>query len=161
MKSLGTLMVNLLASVVMAFNPITGKVATVVDGNTLVVISEGDTYQVVLHDVDSPEPGQPYAEEARMHLEKILLNKNITVELTGKDRHGNYLGVVYIHASIDLRHELVQKGLAWASEKCSHPELLKLQERAQQAKAGLWSEDSPTPPWVFRRQQSMLTVKGS
>ncbi|MCX7638469.1 MAG: thermonuclease family protein [Cyclobacteriaceae bacterium] len=92
MKSLGTLMVNLLASVVMAFNPITGKVATVVDGNTLVVISEGDTYQVVLHDVDSPEPGQPYAEEARMHLEKILLNKNITVELTGKDRHGNYLG---------------------------------------------------------------------
>ncbi len=161
MKTLGLFFASLLSGIVMALNPITGKVVSVIDGNTVVVISGSETYQVVLRDVDSPEPGQPFAEEARLHLEKNLLNKNISLELSGKDRWGNYVGVVYVNASTDLRHELVRKGLAWATEKCTQPELIQLQELAQQTKSGLWSEESPTPPWVFRRQQSMMTVKGS
>lgn len=161
MKRWGLIFVSLFSGIAMALNPITGKVVSVIDGNTLVVMSGGETYQVVLRDVDSPEPGQPFAEEAKAHLEKALLNKHITLELSGKDRWGNYVGVVYINASTDLRHELVRKGLAWATEKCTQPELIQLQEMAQQTKSGLWSDESPTPPWIFRRQQSMMTVKGS
>lgn len=160
MKALGIFFISLFAGVVLA-NPITGKVITVIDGNTVVVMSGPERYQVVLQDVDSPEPGQPFAQEAKLYLEKILLNKNITLELTGKDRWGNYIGMVYIHASTDMRHELVRNGLAWVTERCTQPELLQLQELARQSKIGLWAEQAPTPPWVFRRQQSMMTVKGS
>lgn len=161
MKTLGLFFASLLSGMVMALNPITGKVLSVIDGNTLVIMSGSETYQVVLRDVDSPEPGQPFAEQAKAHLEKTLLNKTITLELSGKDRWGNYVGVVYVNASTDMRHELVRNGLAWVTERCTQPELLQLQELAQQSKIGLWAEQAPTPPWVFRRQQSMMTVKGS
>jgi|DewCreStandDraft_4_1066084.scaffolds.fasta_scaffold51159_4 micrococcal nuclease len=161
MKALGSILVSLITGIGLASNPITGKVITIIDGNTVVVKAESETYQVVLCDVDSPEAGQPFAEEAKAYLKKVLLNKNITLELCGKDRRGNYMGVLYLNTSTDLRHELVRKGLAWVSEKCEQPELLQLQSLAQQAKAGLWSHEAPTPPWVFRRQQSMMTAKGS
>lgn len=161
MKPLGVIFVLLYWNVVMAINPITGKVVTVIDGNTVVVLSGSETYQVVLRDVDSPEPGQPFAEEAKTHLQKVLLNKNVMLELSGKDRWGNYIGVVYVNASTDLRHELVRRGFAWISEKCTDEELAGLQEHARQNRAGLWADESPLPPWVFRRQQSMMTVKGS
>ncbi|GIV38184.1 MAG: hypothetical protein KatS3mg032_2563 [Cyclobacteriaceae bacterium] len=146
-------------------NTITGKVTEVIDGNTLIIKStqgaDKATYRIILLDIDSPDPGQSFAEEARSHVEKLLRGKTITCTITGKDRHGNYLGIVYGKAGKDLRFELVSYGLAWVAEKCTEPELHRLQQQAQEKKLGLWTEQSPIPPWIYRRQQSMLTPKSS
>lgn len=140
---------------------ITGKIVDVIDGNTLMIKSNNTAYRIVLLDIDSPDPGQPFAEEARAHVLKSLSGKTVTLNITGKDRLGNYVAVLYNKAGKDFRHELLERGLAWVAEKCNEPELHRLQQQAQEKKLGLWKEQSPTPPWIYRRQQSMMTPKSS
>ncbi|MBX2970992.1 MAG: thermonuclease family protein [Cyclobacteriaceae bacterium] len=141
-------------------NTIRGKVISVVDGNTLEVISAKDeTYRIVLAGIDCPEPGQPYAEEAKMFLENAILRKLIDVKLLGKDRWGNYLGQII--AKVEISTELVKRGLAWCIEKDASEDLRNLERQARAGQIGIWQEESPTPPWVYRRQQTMLTPKSS
>ena len=140
-------------------NTVRGKVVSVVDGNTLEVISaEEETYRIVLVGIDCPEKGQPYAEEAKAFLEASILKKSIDVKLVGKDRWGNYLGEIM--TEVEVGAELVKRGLAWCHEK-NVPESLKdLEQQAREQRIGLWQEENPTAPWIYRRQQSMLQPKG-
>jgi endonuclease YncB( thermonuclease family) len=140
-------------------NTVRGKVVSVVDGNTLEVISaEKETYRIVLVGIDCPETGQPYAEEAKKFLEEAMLRKSIDVKLVGKDRWGNYLGEIM--TGIEVSAELVKRGLAWCTEKNAPEKLKALEQQAREQRVGLWQEESPTAPWIYRRQQSMLQPKG-
>jgi endonuclease YncB( thermonuclease family) len=161
MKTTGLGCMMLVAAMVSAANTITGKVVEVIDGNTLMVRAGAEQYRLVLLDIDCPDQGQAYAEAAAQHTRKALQGKTVTVTLAGKDRWGNYTGMVYLKSGKDFRHELVSLGMAWVSEKCTEAQLHTLQQQAQKEKRGLWADESPTPPWVYRRQQSMMTPKSS
>lgn len=138
------------------------KVLAVVDGNTLEIRDEaGDVYQIVLNGVDSPELGQDFGDKAKGFLEKIALKKNVKVQLDGKDRWGNRLAVVWVKEDVDLRVELLKAGLAWTAERNPIPTLENVRIEAQEKGKGLWASNEPTPPWIFRRQQSMMQAKGS
>jgi endonuclease YncB( thermonuclease family) len=140
-------------------NTVRGKVVSVVDGNTLEVISaEEETYRIVLVGIDCPEKGQPYAEEAKAFLEASILKKSIDVKLLGKDRWGNYLGEII--TEVEVSAELVKRGLAWCHEKNAPDSLKVLEQQAREQRIGLWQEENPTAPWIYRRQQSMLQPKG-
>jgi micrococcal nuclease len=140
---------------------ITGKVTSVVDGNTIEVLGEDNsTYKIVLAGVDSPELTQEYGDKARKYLEKILLEENVHVSFQGKDRKGNYVAIV-LKDQLDPRIELLKEGLAWTSEKDPLPELETYRTTAQQKGKGLWKDENPTPPWTYRRQQSMMQPKSS
>lgn len=139
-----------------------GKVVAVWDGNTLEVKAEdNETYKVLLAGVDSPELEQPFGEEARAFLEKLVLKKNVKIELTGKDRWGNQLAVVWAKGEVDVRVELLKQGLAWTAERNPLPPLEVIRTEAQQQAKGLWAMQEPTPPWVYRRQQTLTQAKGS
>ena len=141
---------------------IKGVVTNVIDGNTIEVLSnDNETYKVLLHGVDSPEPGQNYSEQAKRLLSKLLLKKSVTILLHGKDRLGNRLGEIRIEGASDPRHELIKEGLAWTSEKAPLAELESMKEQARIEGKGLWKDENPTPPWIFRRQQTMLQAKSS
>ncbi|MBX2967451.1 MAG: thermonuclease family protein [Cyclobacteriaceae bacterium] len=158
MKTLLTLLTLSVTVFVAEANTVRGKVVSVVDGNTLEVVStDKETYRIVLMGIDCPEFGQPYADEARRFLEQIVLQKSVNVKLMGKDRWGNYLGEI---TTRDINAELVKRGLAWCTEKDASEELKNLEQRARNQRAGLWQEEEPTPPWVYRRQQTMLAPKG-
>ncbi len=138
------------------------RVIAVVDGNTLEVMGpDKDVKKVVLVGIDSPELGQEYGDKAKKFLEKLILEKNVVVKLMGKDRWGNYLAIVTIGDKTDPRIELLKEGLAWTAERNPIPELEIHRTRAQEKGRGLWKEGNQTPPWIFRRQQSMLEAKGS
>lgn len=140
-------------------NTVRGKVVSVVDGNTLEVIStEQETYRIVLAGIDCPEEGQPYAEQAKKFLEESLLRKSVDVKLLGKDRWGNYLGEIMI-TKVEVNTELVKRGLAWCNEKNTPENLKALEQQAREQRIGLWQEENPTAPWIYRRQQSMLQPK--
>jgi endonuclease YncB( thermonuclease family) len=140
-------------------NTVRGKVVSVVDGNTLEVISaEEETYRIVLAGIDCPEPGQPYAEEAKKFLEETILKKSIDVKLLGKDRWGNYLGEII--TEVEVSAELVKRGLAWCHEKNAPESLKVLEQQVREQRIGLWQEENPTAPWIYRRQQSILQPKG-
>ena len=73
-----------------------GTVTSVHDGNTLsVTLNDGEKYSVVLMGIDCPELKQPYGIEAKKLLEGLVLNREIVLEIHGKDRLGNYVGIVF------------------------------------------------------------------
>lgn len=139
-----------------------GKVTSVADGNTVEVLgADNETYTIVLAGIDSPELTQEYGDKARQYLEKILLNKDVIIHFHGKDRKGNHLAVVLLKGKIDPRVELLKEGLAWTAEKDPLPALEAHRTSAQEKGKGLWREENPTPPWTYRRQQSMMQPKSS
>ena len=147
---------------VFANDEMTAKVVNVLDGNTLEVLTpNNERVTVILADIDSPELTQDFGEEAKSYLEKLTLKKDVTVKLTGKDRKGNNLGIVLVKGKLDPRIELLQKGLAWTSEKNPNPDLEQHRTAAQNDGKGLWKNSNPTPPWIYRREQSMLSPKSS
>jgi endonuclease YncB( thermonuclease family) len=115
---------------------------------------------IILAGIDSPELTQEYGEKARKFLEKIALEKSVTVEITGRDRKGTSIGVVTIEDK-DPRIDLLKEGLAWTSERNPAPDLETVRVKAQEKGKGLWKQDNPTPPWTYRREQTMLTPKSS
>jgi endonuclease YncB( thermonuclease family) len=138
---------------------ITGRVVAVIDGNTLEVVTAGnEVYKIVLEGIDCPEIGQEFGEEAKLHAQELMLEKEITVQLQGKDRKGNHIAIVFVGDS-DPRIDLLNRGLAWTSEKGAMIGLADLEGRARKRGMGLWKQENPTPPWIYRRQQSMMTTK--
>lgn len=163
MKRVMSLMVVLMVVFMgWANDNIIGRVISVIDGNTLEVVGEDNQiYKILLHGIDCPELEQEYGAKAKKALEKLVLEKKVLVKIQGRDRLGNRLGVIMIEGEEDPRFELLKEGLAWTSEKNPIEELETIKEKAREKNRGLWREDSPTPPWIFRRQQSMMQPKSS
>ena len=163
MKKITSLMIALLFSMAAwADEEITGRVTSVIDGNTFEVMADDkETYKILLHGIDCPELEQEYGERAKKLLEKLVLDKDVQIRIQGKDRKGNRLGIIVIDGKEDPRFELLKEGLAWTSEKDPIEELETMREKAREKSKGLWKESNPTPPWMFRRQQTMMQPKSS
>ena len=158
-------MIKIFAALFFFFNTgepekISGKVIRVIDGNTIEVLdADKEIIKVMLHSVDCPELGQDYADEAKKFTEKLVLKKRVVVEIMGKDRWGNKMAQVVLNNGKSLQHELLKEGLAWYKEETDRT-LTLLQSNAKANKIGLWVKDDATPPWIYRRQQSMMAPKG-
>lgn len=162
MKTIITItLLSVCTTVLFANDILIGKVISVIDGNTVeVTTGNNENYRIVLHGIDCPELGQEFGEEAKLHLENMILQREIVIEMKGKDRWGNYVAIVFVN-DIDLRVDLLMRGLAWTPEKGALAALKDLESRARERNLGLWEQKNPTPPWVYRRQQTMAVAKGS
>lgn len=139
---------------------ITGEVTSIYDGNTVEIsTSDNVTYRVVLAGIDCPELQQAYGKEAKEFLTRWLLNEEVIVKIQGKDRSQNYVGVVLLTEGADVRVALLEEGLAWTSERNAIPEFETIRQQAAKKRKGLWREHTAVPPWIFRREQSMLEAK--
>jgi micrococcal nuclease len=155
------ILVLLLPVCLLATDVISGKVITVIDGNTLEVYTgENETYKIFLFGIDSPELEQEYGDKAKRFLEKLILDKNVEVQVQGKDRLGNRLGIILIDGE-DMREKLLEAGLAWTSERNPIESFETIKEKSKEKRKGLWKETDPTAPWIFRRQQTLLQFKTS
>jgi micrococcal nuclease len=163
MKNMLILLVMLAARTAgLSENVLTGKVINVIDGNTFEMIAEdNENYKIKLYGIDCPEIGQEFGEKAKMFLAKKVLDKIVRVTIQGKDRWGIRLGIILIEGTSDPRYELLNAGLAWTSERDPIPELEALREKAREKGMGLWKEREPTPPWIYRRQQTLTQFKSS
>lgn len=160
MRKAAILALAFVSTIVFAENELTGKVVSVIDGNTVeLVTNESESYKILLFGIDSPELGQEYGDKAHELLRKMILDKTVNVKIQGKDRWGNRLGIVLIEGKVDPRLELLQAGLAWTAEVNPIQELESIKEKAREKGRGLWKEKDPTPPWTYRREQTMLQPK--
>jgi endonuclease YncB( thermonuclease family) len=145
-----------------------GTVRAVRDGTNLVVATpELTQYDVRLLGVELPEPprpegngtpaspGQPFGPQAAAYVRDLLVDKQVRLDVYGKDRSGRALAVVWL-GDIDVNLTLVKEGLAWVSPSLTIPKVrigLEVAERqAQVGKYGLWALPDPEPPWQFRRR---------
>lgn len=139
-----------------------GKVVEVIDGNTIsVLFPSGERTTYLLAGIDSPELGQEFGDQSRKLLEKLILNKEVSLTTQGKDRKGVWIALVLTEDNKDPRVELLRQGLAWTAERNPDQELEAYRKFAMEKGKGLWKQDNPVPPWMFRRNQSMMTAKSS
>ena len=140
--------------------PVTGVVFAVIDGDT--VLFKPDHYsprsraflKIRLADIDAPEKAQPHGTAATRALAALVLNKRVEVDTVATDAYGRKIARIRV-GSVRVNQELVRRGHAWASTRYRRDAgLQEAQREAHRARRGLWQAAAPTPPWVWRRQQS-------
>ena len=120
------------------------SVIEVIDGDT-VRLKGGDKLR--LANIDTPEKGELFYEEATRFLEELVLGKTIHIEFAHKrrDKYGRLLGYMYVD-SVFVGQEILRNGLGYIllfkKNDYDRPQvkiLLSAQRRAMEEKVGLWS----------------------
>ena len=123
------------------------------DGDTITLLTRDKKYRIRFYGIDAPEAKQSGGIASRDALREKILGQEVTVTVMNLDRYGRAVGKVAIGGR-DINLEMVREGRAWYYENYARGEedLEEAQERARKAKLGIWSEDSPTPPWRYRKE---------
>ena len=99
-----------------ATNALQGTVVRVTDGDSLWLEPSppGAPVELRLQDIDAPEICQAWGPEAKRALQDLVLNKAVSVRVSGRDTHGRTLGTLYLDA-LNVNKALVQEGHAWSN----------------------------------------------
>ena len=130
-----------------------GLVIKVSDGDTVTILDASkQQHKIRLNWIDAPESKQAFGQKSRQHLDKMIYKKNITVEFTQKDMYGRILGFITLDG-VNVNLEMVKAGMAWHYEQYAKKatDYAEAQQKAKEAKLGLWADENPTPPWEFRK----------
>ena len=116
----------------------------------VVKVSDGDTFscnkgydniiQVRLADIDAPESGQAYGNQARKALNKLLYKQMVTLKNTKQDKYGRTVATVF-SGSTNVNLAMIEQGYAWHYERYSNnAEYAAAMQQAQAKKRGLWAD---------------------
>ncbi len=134
-------------------NPLTAKVVSVTDGDTIVVNSQGIEARVRLIGIDCPETekrgknGEYLAEEAKEYVSKLLEGKNVRLEFDfeEEDHYGRWLCYVYTEDGKMVNEMILREGLALVMTRFpfrKKEEFRRIQVSASEEGKGLFSHDS-------------------
>tara|TARA_B100001093_G_scaffold471830_1_gene494422 strand:- start:7 stop:399 length:393 start_codon:yes stop_codon:yes gene_type:complete len=130
----------------------------VVDGDSVNVLRlpEKEELKLRLYGIDAPEWKQAYGKESKDALNGLLgTNREIFVKVLDKDRYGRLICNLHLNSEdIPVNEWMVSKGNAWHYVKYA-PDDINLQQaekNARKNKLGLWSLETPIPPWEFRKK---------
>ena len=134
-----------------------GRVIKVIDGDTIWVKTNNKHIKIRLSYIDAPELKQTYGVRSKFFLTNLILDKNVQINANKKDRYNRHLGEVYIHnvdESVFVNAKMLKSGNAWIYLKYRDNSYLKnLENYARIKKIGLWSEETPVEPWIYRRSK--------
>ena len=129
-------------------------VVDVIDGDTVIVLCEGQKRPIHLVEVDAPQLKQPYGKEAKAFTEKLLLNHVVTIDYIDKNRAKDIVSA----DGKSLKWGLIRSGLAWYPDNHKQNSLRnvtdklgKYERKARRKRKGLWAQDKPVPPWKKHR----------
>lgn len=133
-----------------------GRVISVVDGDTLVVLTgPGTTERVRLYGVDTPELEQRGGPEATAFAEELLLFRKVSLTVMDRDRYDRTVAIVSLKDGRIANAELVREGHAWVYRDYCREALceswLVLERQAKKQGLGLWRDGRPVEPWKWRR----------
>jgi endonuclease YncB( thermonuclease family) len=130
----------------------TARVLANHDGDTFTTADrDGRRTTVRLYGIDAPEIRQDAGAAAKQFLASLILGKQIDVYPGTFERSGRLVARVMIDAT-DVSVAVLRAGYGWHSTEFSRDPLLADAERtARLARRGLWADQDPVPPWVFRR----------
>ena len=136
------------------------KIAEVTDGDTVIVLPAGDKNSpmpVRLYGVDAPETGQEGGEAARAQLAALLpVRTRAEVMPMSTDKYGRVV-VLVARRGVVVNGLMVSSGHAWVEKRFCRARICrrwqKEQREAKKERRGLWAEEKPTAPWVWRRNQ--------
>lgn len=142
----------LIALTLLTADTMTGKVVSVTDGDTIVVLVDKLDVKVRLDGIDAPERRQAFGNAARERVAALTFGKVVTLHTKGTDRYGRTIATV-IADERSINVAMVREGLAWHYREYSKDdELAEAEREARAAKRGLWADEMPVPPWEFRKR---------
>lgn len=128
----------------------TAQVVGIVDGDTIDVEIGGQIFRVRYIGMNTPEVGQPCADEATAKNSELLSGKMVTLvkDVSETDRYGRLLRYVYV-GDIFVNAELVRQGYANAATyppDVAYADLfVELEAEAWAAGRGCWAVPTATP----------------
>lgn len=142
-----------------------GRVETVLDGDSLRLYGG---IEVRLKGIDTPEFGQPGAEQAREALRGLVLGKEVRLDY-GKgdksDRYGRLLAFLSSPSSECVNEELLRSGFAWTYKldrgSGRRERFLNAQREAMDARRGIWAKFSDCEgPFIGNRSSRVFHEPG-
>jgi micrococcal nuclease len=131
------------------------KVIHIADGDTITVLNDAnEKIKIRLNGIDCPEKAQAYGNKAKRFTKELVAGKTVIIQAFDQDKYGRTIGDVILDDGRNLNHELVKAGYAWWYRKYApgNAVLEKFEKEAREAKAGLWNNPHPIPPWDFRHR---------
>jgi endonuclease YncB( thermonuclease family) len=131
----------------------TGICRGVVDGDTIEVLKAGEIVIVEMVEIDAPELGQPWGDEAKTFLEDIVMDREVSVIDRKRLQGGAVEARVHV-GDVDVDQEILAVGLAWTGDTTDQ-NLIISKMTAEGRKLGLWSQEKPEAPWLYRDRQAV------
>lgn len=134
---------------------LTGKVIGIKDGDTVVVLDSLNSQTTLrLAEVDTPEKSQPFGTKAKQFTSDQIYLKTIKYVVTDTDRYGRSIAMIYY--DIDNKYlsaEIIKAGMGWHYKRYSKSkELANFEIIARKNKEGLWIDNNPIEPSVWRNK---------
>lgn len=131
-----------------------GQIIEVYDGDTATLLTnDNKKYKVRFYGIDAPEAAQEGGIASRDALREKILGKEVTVLVAATDRYGRAVGKVMLGGRC-VNQEMIAEGRAWYYKDYAGGEydFARAEDAARRKKLGLWQNDSPQPPWEWRRK---------
>lgn len=123
------------------------------------MLADGQQITVRLAEIDAPEKAQPFGTQSKQSLSDMCFDRQARIATQGRDRYGRTIGRIYcftpgVKTEVDANAEQVRRGMAWVFDRyATDGTLYNLQDDARSARRGLWADQSPTPPWEWRKSR--------
>ena len=153
----------LLAALPSQAESISGRIVSIIDGNTLLLVDAMNTqHPIGLAGADSPERGQDFGPQARSKLAAMAFNRQASADCQRRDHNQRQICLVRV-AGMDVGLEQVRAGLAWWDRQYAGQQTS--QERASYEQAefdakthrrGLWNSKNPVAPWEWRKGMGLV-----
>ena len=143
----------LLSSPSLSLAEYSGRVVSVLDGDTIEVLHNGKAQRVRLQGIDCPEKGQPFGNNAKQATSAMSFAQEVALQIHGKDKYGRILAEVLLADGTNVNHALVKDGWCWWYRKYAPKDIVLegLEQEAREARKGLWADPNPIPAWEWRR----------
>ena len=155
------------------------KVHNIIDGDRLICLdAQQQQVTILLANVDAPEIGQAYGEQAKQILSERIKDKTINflavnpelfcTRAQDMDKKGWICADVGLEGYLtepeisnpeqSVNYQMIEQGHAWLAPSPIH--LLgmtvyhKAEHDAQEGKKGLWADTDPVAPWQWREKNS-------
>ena len=145
------------------------EILRVVDGDTIEVWHKDELLRVRLQGIDAPELDQPFGQEARLHLSKLVQGQMVSIIYESYDTYGRLLGKILVNGH-DINLRMIKDGLAWwyryyRQQQSSEDQVVyeSTEAHSKNLKLGLWVSENPIEPYEWRklRKNKMLRAKAN
>jgi len=139
-----------------------GKVVKIVDGDTFDVLTLGNkVIRIRMNGIDAPEKRQAFGQKARDFLGSLCFGREVLIKPVNYDRNKRLIADSFNSSGLNLSREMVRKGYAWHFKKYSSDKILAADEdHARSGRLGLWVDNEPVAPWIFRSRSRNVKLRG-
>ena len=128
------------------------KIVRVIDGDTVLAESRGTEIKIRLSEIDAPEMNQPYGTNSKKCLSELIReSSSLKFKSDGQDNYGRSLGWLVADGK-NLNYEMIKQGCAWVYDRyVINKTIYSFQNGARLKNIGLWNQNNPVAPWIWRR----------